>query len=129
MQKGQITMAFNFKKVAQESTVLSVLMQGRTKLSTDDVIDNMPDGITVTAFDIVHQDENTEYPVFLIAEDPNRFLMGGKVLSGIAYAWADGFDGDVEKASAELGNNGGVKIRLTRGKTKNNQNLTRVEVL
>ena len=60
--------SINFRQVAQDATSLSELMAGRTKVDTADVIAKYPEGITVTAVDLVEyekQGEPVEYPVFL----------------------------------------------------------------
>lgn len=121
-------MAFNFKQSAQESTALSELMTDRDKLSTEELVVKYPDGVTLTAFDVIDSNKGT-YPVFHIKENNKVFYCGGIVLRKIVEGWLKGFDGDIDMANAELAKMGGVKVKLEMSKTKDNNNLTKVTVL
>lgn len=120
---------FNFKETARNTTLLSPLMVGREKISTDDIIKKYPDGFTVLEFDIVPDGKGKTYPVFTIAEDDELYYCGGIVLNKIAEEWIDGFNGDVESASNELKASGGVKFKLEGTKTKAGNNLTNVTIV
>lgn len=121
-------MAFNFKQSAQESTALSELMTDRDKLSTEELVVKYPDGVTLTAFDVIDSNKGT-YPVFHIKENDKVFYCGGIVLRKIVEGWLNGFGGDIDMANAELAKIGGVKVKLELSKTKDNNNLTKVTVL
>lgn len=118
----------NFKQTAEKATTLSYIMAGREKRTTDDMINSYPNGFTITEFDMVTI-KNSMFPVVAIAEDDNVFYYGGTVLSRICEEWVTAYDGDITQASEDLKNSGGVRIKLSYGKTKTNQNLTRVEIL
>lgn len=121
-----------FADLAKRATTLSVVMTDRDKLSTEDVIDLYPEGITVTEFDVVttldsNGNPNT-YPVLAFKEDDSKFIYGGKALMDIVTLWLSHFEGDVETTSAALKAAGGVKIRLEAAKTRQGRNFTRVIV-
>jgi hypothetical protein len=117
---------YNFKAKAQEELSLSPLMEGREKLSTQDI-----DGkeLTVVAFDLVSIDEK-EFSVLNFAEYPDRFYSAGLIMTKLCKAWASDFDGDIEAASVALGESGGVGLRFTEKKTKDGKkSLVTLEVL
>lgn len=120
-----------FAALAQKATTLSSLMENREKLSTENVINQYPNGITVTAFDTVEQTtdegEITFYPIIIFAEDDTKFVYGGKALHDIVALWLKHFDGDIDSANAALKAGGGVKLKMELGKTKNGRNFTRVK--
>ena len=122
-----------FATLAKRATTLSAIMEGREKITTEDIIKNFPDGITITEFDIVTTpDANgnpSTYPVIAFAEDNTKFLYGGKALNDVVTTWLANFEGDVETTSNALKAAGGVKIQLTAGKTKQGRNFTRVDVI
>lgn len=125
-------MGMNFKELAIEATSLSELMNGRTKVDTADVIAKYPDGITITAVDMVEYEKDgnpVEYPLFLFAENENAFYAGGVVLKKIAKAWASKFGEDYAALSAELAASGGVKVKLSTGRAKTGNTITNVEII
>ena len=125
-------MTFNFKKSAMANVTISPLMVDRDKITTAELIRDYPDGITVTAFDIVVGMENGDYPVINFAEDDSKFYAsGGVVLKKIVNGWLEEFDGNNERGSQELANQGGVKMRFSERKStkKNGYTYVAVEIL
>lgn len=122
-------MSVDFRNIAIESTTLSPIMDGRMRLSMDDVISSYPSGVTVNGFDIIHDSKNGDYAVVTFAEDSDKFFFGGKVLTNIVNRWIAAFDGDIEKASSALRDSGGVKMQFSHGRTKNGNNLTTVKII
>lgn len=123
---------FNFRQTAIDATSLSELMAGRTKIDTADVVAKYPDGITVTAVDMIEYEKDgkpVEYPVFLFAENEKAFYAGGVVLKKIARAWVSSFNGDFNAMSAELAKQGGLKVKLSVGRSKNGNTITNVDIL
>ena len=123
---------FNFRQTAIEATSLSELMTGRTKIDTADVVAKYPDGITVTAVDMIEYEKDgnpVEYPVFLFKENDEAFYAGGVVLKKIARAWVSPFNDDFNAMSAELAKQGGVKVKLSVGRSKNGNTITNVDIL
>lgn len=131
-------MAFDFKKSAQENTLLSPIMVGKEKLETDDVLNK---DLTIIAFDFAPKfdqkgapliNENTgevdTFGVVVFSEFPDSYYCVGAVFTKVCHAWAAAFDSPAQ-ASAELEKEGGVKVRFTPSKTKKGNNLTAVEIL
>lgn len=122
-----------FSNIARKATVLSPIIEGKTKISVSDIISTYPDGITLTNFDLVNgTDQNgnpSTYPVFVFAEDETRFGFGGTVLKNIVNAWIGAFDGDIEACSKALAANGGCKLRFSQGHTKAGRNVTTIDVI
>lgn len=129
---------FNFKKAAQDVTVLCPLMSGREKLSTSDIIDR---DLTIMGFDfapkfdqagnpVINDDtgEVDQFGVVLFKEEPKKYYCVGSVFTKVCKAWASEFS-SASEASAELAKAGGVRVRFTATKTKKGQNLTAVEIL
>lgn len=120
-------MAFNFRESALKSTTLSDLMNGRTKVSTDDMIKNFPNGFTIEDFDIV-DDKKSQYPVFTVKEDKGICFFGGTILMNMVDGWLEGFD-SIDACRAEFVEGGGLPVKLSTGKTKNGNNITKVEII
>lgn len=118
----------NFRDLARKATTLSELMANREKISTEDVIKNFPDGITINAVDVIKTSTAT-YPVFTFAEDNKRFYCGGIVLTKMVNMWLDEYNRDLGMLNHDLSESGGVTVKLTESKTKDNKNVTTVEVM
>lgn len=121
-------MAFDFRSAAQNATTISKLMENRTRLTIDDVIKNYPQGVTITGFDLVQSDDNP-YAVVICAEAPDKFFFGGSILTKIVNEWVKSYDGDIDAASSDLGESGGVRMQFSHGRTKKGNSLTLVKVL
>ena len=119
---------FDFRKTALESTLLSKLQNDREKISTHDLIQRFPDGITVNAFDFATIDGKS-FAVVTCNEDDTKYYNGGTVLSKMCVAWAAGFAGDPEAASTALAKAGGVKLKFAEEKTKGGNNVTTITVV
>lgn len=117
-----------FTDIARNATVLSPLMEGRDKISTAEIIATYPNGITMTQFDILNGEKGT-FPVYTIAEDDKVFAFGGAVINKIVEAIVAQFNGSVDDASSALRANGGIKLRLSQGRTRGGNNVTLVDVL
>ena len=121
-------MNFNFKQAAIDATTLSELMTDRQKVSTDDIIKQYPDGVTITAFDFV-DGKDGQYPIFLFSESPKSFFSGGVVLAKIANKWLAAFNDDIDACNKALSESGGVKIKLENSRTKNGNSLVKATVV
>lgn len=119
---------FNFRESAMNSTLLSALQNNREKMSTEELINAFPDGITVNAFDFATVQDKT-FAVVTFSEDDGRYYNGGTVLTKMCLNWAAGFAGDPEAASTALAKAGGVKLKFTEAKTKNGNNVTTITVV
>lgn len=131
-------MAFDFKKSAQENTLLSPIMVGRDKLETEEILNKE---LTIVGFDFAPKfdqkgnpvvDEQTgevdTFGVVVFAEFPDHYYCVGAVFTKVCKGWAKAFSSP-EEASAALAAEGGVKVRFTPSRTKKGNNLTAVEIL
>lgn len=131
-------MSFNFKKVAQENTLLSGIMVGREKMETEDILDKE---LTIIGFDFAPKfdqqgktvvDSSTgevdTFGVVVFAEHPDKYYCVGAVFTKVCHAWAAGFNSPQE-ASAALAAEGGVRVKFSASKTKKGNNLTAVDIL
>lgn len=117
----------NFKNKAIAATTVSTLMEGRTKISTDELIAKYPDGVTILGFDWLNGEQG-KYPVCIFEENGNECFFGGTALTQICEAWMDGFESTADCTNA-LSAEGGVKIKFSKGKTKNNRTFTQCDVV
>lgn len=131
-------MTINFKKVAQENTLLSAIMVGRDKLETEEVLDKE---LTIVQFDFAPKFDKTGNPVVdektgevdtfgvvVFKEMPEKYYCVGAVFTKVCRAWAAPFE-SAQDASEALMSEGGVKVKFTSSKTKKGNNLTAVEIL
>lgn len=120
----------NFKDLAKRQTTLSEVMLDREKVTTEELMEKYPDGVTIIAFDyITSRKSKGKYPVFNIEEDPTVFCNGGTIIDRIFKDFIDVCDGDVKAASDELRRQGGLAVKFGKGTTKTGDELTTVEVL
>lgn len=115
------------KDLAISVTSLSEVMQGKDKMSVEEIISKYPDGVTIVAFDIVENGQGEQYSVYNIAENSNIFCNGGTVLNKVFNKMIDAF-GDIDNANAELTKEP-LKVKLEKAKTKTGNNFTKVIVL
>lgn len=113
-------MAINFRKIAEDATILSDLMSGREKVAKTDGI------VTLRDFDLVPDKNGEVYAIFAISD--TEFINGGAVLTKIAIEWVNAC-GDIATAREELRKTEGVTVKLKADRTKDGKNLTKVEVL
>lgn len=115
-------MPINFKNIAQRATVLSPVMQGRTKVDKEDGRYHIYD------FDIVTNTNGEPYAICAINDD--EFINGGYVLTKIFLdVMADAGDMDIEEVRAEFRRSGGLDVELKRTRTKNKRDITQVTIL
>lgn len=120
----------DFRGMAKRQTTLSEVMNDREKITTQEVIEKYPDGITIVAFDYIQSKKSKgKYPVFNFSEDMTVFCNGGTVLDRIFTDFVNAMDGDVAAASNELRRQGGLQVKLSNGKTKAGDDLVMVEVI
>ena len=117
-------MSNKFAQIARKATTLSPIMEGKERLTVDDIISLYPDYITINGFDIISSGAES-YPVLTFAEDSSKFVFGGAIMNNICHDWAELCGGDVEEASKQLNLAGGCKIKFEKGRTKAGNNLTK----
>lgn len=128
---------FDFKKAAQEATLLCPVMVGREKLETEEVLGKE---LTIIEFGFAPKfdkdgkpivDDNGEADVFgvvVFEEYPDRYYCVGAVFTKVCKTWASAFS-TTEEASEALRDEGGVIVKFTSSKTKKGNNLTAVQIL
>ena len=124
-------MTNKFAEIARKECILSAIMDGKAKISTEEVIKKYPNGITIIGFDVISLDngeDNNMFPVIVFKENPAECFFGGTVLTKIVTEWVE-VCGDVESANNELAESGGVRIKMTAGKTKAGKNITKIDII
>lgn len=121
-------MNINFKNLATEATTLSPLMNDRIKLSTDEIINQYPDGITITEFDYITM-KDSQYYVATFAEDDKAYINCGQILSKVFDSFVKAFDGDITGASETLKAQGGLRVKLNKSRTRGGNSITTVTVI
>ena len=126
-------MANMFATMAQKATANSVIREGRERISTEEIIAQYPNGITITGFDMLTKRNGAElqtFPTFSFAEDDSKYYNGGSSLLKIANEWLLHFEGDIEACNAALKAAGVCKIKIcTPIRTGNGNNFVPVEVI
>lgn len=117
----------DLRSIAQKTTTLSELMEGREAIKTPDLIKTFPDGVHINACDIV-ETVDARYCTVTFSEDETKFYNGGLVLTKIVDAWVQAGE-TLENVNKELAKNP-VKMRFTESKNKKgDKNVTLIEVL
>ena len=114
-------MAINFRNIAKRETVISDIMENRTK------VDKVNCRYNIVDFDIVANAKGESYAVCAIND--REFINGGFVLSRIFGSIIDEYDGDKEKARADFRAQGGITVELKKSKTRAGRDITTVEVI
>ena len=117
----------SFKNKAIAATTVSKIMEGKTKISTEELLTKYPEGVTIIGFDWL-KGEDGKYPVCIFSENRNECFFGGTALTSICEAWMEDYE-STEICSEDLENEGGVKVKFSKGKTKSNRNFTKCEVV
>lgn len=118
----------NFKSLALAATTLSPLMTDRIKLSTDEIISQYPEGITITEFDSITMKDN-QYYIATFAEDEKAYINCGQILSKVFDRFVEAFDGDIAGASETLKAQGGLRVKLNKSRTRGGNSITTVTVI
>ena len=113
-------MSVNFKKIASQETVLSEIMEGRTKVQKEDGV------ITIVDFDMVADPKGEAYAV--IAINDTEFINGGHVLTRIVTAFVEACGG-IEQAREEYAKSEPIRCQLEKTKTQSGRTLTKVTIL
>lgn len=120
----------DLRKIAQQQTVLSKLMEGREKITMKNLVKAYPNGVTVTSVDMVPDAKTGEmYSIFTFSENEELFSSGGIVFNKIVKAWITEYDNDIEMLNHDLAEMGGVKVKFTYDKTENDRDIVICEIL
>lgn len=112
---------------AISKTMLSKLMEGRTKISTRDLIFNYQNGFTICAVDEMTNNKGDTFVVYNIKEDDSIFAFGGSAINNIFLDYIA--DNGIEFVNRELKDTGGLKIKLSSIRTREGREYTKVEVI
>lgn len=118
----------NFKSLALAATTLSPLMTDRIKLSTDEIISQYPEGITITEFDSITM-KDSQYYIATFAEDEKAYINCGQILSKVFDRFVEAFEGDIAGASETLKAQGGLRVKLNKSRTRGGNSITTVTVI
>lgn len=118
----------NFKTKANNATKGSKVPAGRDKMTTAEIIEKYPDGVTITEFDLLNSKRGGRYAVCAFVEDYSKFFCGGTIMTQICESWAEDFE-SCEEASAALKAEGGVKCRLYHSKTQKGNDIIKVDIV
>ena len=118
----------NFKQTASKTLAGCPLMANREKVSTDRVLSEHPDFVTVVQFDFVASTQG-QYAVVELAEYTDKYYPCGMSITNICREWLDAYEGDLEQANKDLKASGGCRIRLERVRTAKGNVFVKVTVL
>lgn len=122
-----------FETLAKESFTQCPLMDNREKISTNAIIADNPNGITIDGFDlIVNSDpktgEEVKYCIVTYKESPEYYYLGGQALTQIVESWIEEYKGDIEHANKDLKEDGGCKLKLKLVRTKRGNNYVKISM-
>lgn len=126
-------MNINFKKVAQNETVLARIMEGRVKLSTEDLIIKYPDGFIIDEIErVILPKGDNKFDIFWAfhIKDTDNFAFAGAILNKIFEKYLQIMEGNYDALYTEFAQSGGIKVRLKSEFTKSSKKpITTVEVI
>lgn len=121
-----------FSELGRQATIISRILENREKVDTNEMISRFPDGFTIVDFEFISSTDKkgnpVTYPVIAVKEDNKIAFFGGIILSKVLQAWIDAYKGDYEKCVANLQADG-CKVKLTKGVTRDGNNITNVEFI
>lgn len=122
-----------FETLARESFSTCPLMENREKISTNAIIADNPNGITIDGFDlIVNSDpktgEEVKYCIVTYKESSEYYYLGGQALTQVIEKWIEAYQGDIELANRELKEAGGCKLKLGLVRTKRGNNYVKISM-
>lgn len=118
----------NFSQVASKTIGGCTLMTNREKVSTNVIIAEHPEWITITQFDFASSTQG-EFAVIELAEYPNKYYPCGMSITNICRGWLESYHGDIEQANNDLKASGGCKVKLERVRTNKGNQFVKITVL
>lgn len=118
----------SFQQVAAKTIGGCSLMTNRTKVSTDRILAEHTDFVTIIQFDFATSNQG-QYAVVELAEYPTSYYPCGMSITNICREWVAAYEGDIEQANADLEASGGCKVRLERMRTNKGNAFVKVTVL
>ena len=120
----------NLKDLAKNAFAIDPILDGRNKITIEDLIAQYPDGVSIDGFSI-YQPVNKIYPerpVFSFVEDGTKYFNGGKALKEMVTAWLDSYDNDRVAINEEL-KKSPLKVKLEKITLRNGNKFTKVTVI
>ena len=114
------------KEIAEKTTAGNPIFDNREKMTTDEVIEKYPSGISITECALITSDKG-EYAVIAFAEKPDVFVTSGTILTNIVREWVEAV-GTIEEVNGMLVEQP-VRVKLRKILNKKNQPLTVVDIL
>lgn len=118
----------NFSQTASKTLAGCSLMANRTKVSTDRILTEHQDYVTIMQFDFAASTQG-EYAVVELAEYTDKYYPCGLSITNICRQWLDAYQGDIEQANKDLKASGGCRVRLERVRTTKGNAFVKVTVL
>ena len=120
----------NLKDLAKNAFAIDTIMDGRDKITIEDLIAQYPDGVSIDGFSIYQPVSKIypERPVFSFAEDATKYFNGGKALKEMVTAWLDSYDNNRDAINAEL-KKSPIKVKLEKITLRNGNKFTKVTVI
>lgn len=118
----------NLRNEAQKALTLSELTENRDKISTEEIIEKYPDGITIINIDLVEIRKQSNY-VYTFAEEPDRFAYAGTVLKKVFDKLLTAEKGDLKQLRADLKAQKGLRVKLATAMTLDEMEVTTVELI
>ena len=118
----------SFQQIASKTIGGCTLMANRTKVSTDRILAEHPDYITILRFDFAASTQG-QYAVVELAEYADKYYPCGMSITNICREWVEAYQGDIEQANRDLKASGGCKVRLERVRTSKGNAFVKVTVL
>lgn len=118
----------NFSQVASKTLSGCALMANRKKVSTDVIITEHPEFVTITQFDFATSRQG-EFAVVELAEYPGKYYPCGMSITNVCRQWIESYQGDIEQANNDLKQSGGCKVKMERVRTNNGNQFIKVTVL
>ena len=123
-----------FTDLAKKKTGGSPVLEGRAKITTDDIIAKYPNGVTINAFDFLNG-KNGRYVVCAFRQDPLAYFNGGKILTEIFESFVDEYQAEgvtfqdaLDQCMQDFEKEG-LKVKLSMSRTKEGNRVTLVEVI
>lgn len=116
----------SLKEIAEKTTAGNPIFDNRVKMTTDEVIENYPSGISITECALIKGDKG-EYAVIGFAENPNVFVTCGTILTNIVREWVATV-GTIDEVNGMLIEQP-VRVKLHKILNKKKQPLTVVDIL
>lgn len=123
-----------FTDLAKKKTSGSPVLEGRAKITTDDIIAKYPNGVTINAFDFLNG-KNGRYVVCAFRQDPMCYFNGGKILTEIFESFVEEYQAEGVTFQDALDvcmrdfEKEGLKVKLSMSRTKEGNRVTLVEVI